>query len=639
MSRADAWSLTGAISPRRRVRVAAVDAYGMTLNLYTGHAAIAAPAPEQPWAVYLADQHGRFHLIAFDFDAKGDPTAAACDVETVVGLLSSARLPHVVCASGPGGGRHVWLALSEGVTAETVARLGRLAKTLCPTLDLASLSNPATGCVRPPGAPHRDGGTSMVLAGSLETLTQPTVTVDRLSAFIADLAHLVDHREPVGGIELHQPVPVDAHGHLYLPGPKRVLPAASAAAVDEDAASGDASAVLWRVLIGAAAARWHHEDVAALAGTAPGLEHVRTRRDRSRRTPRPPTGPDSAAAVLRRQWHKAVRYIATTARATGDDPTFDVRAGAIAAHVHAVQTRADATAGRWSTRGGPTDRRVLDALCLLAVQALTADVEADIRRLALLAGIGRETARTALRRLAEDGWIRQTRPAEGPHAAHWTIDPHSTIHSAPTTSRSQADPRPERPGAAERPLLLTELTARLHVVAHDAFTPAGGLGHHAGNLYARTSHVPLSLAQLASATGATSVRTSTTLEQLAAFRLITYTPDGWIRGDSDRRDAVAYHLGVHGRLRRRATRYRIERELWAWWRAEEAWMRASRRLAARRRPGPGQLALLPAEGTNIYGAHPRRRDGRADYAAARRYLADGIIPVTRATESALVSVA
>ena len=640
MSRADAWSLTGAISPRRRVRVAAVDAYGEVLNLYTGHAPTTAPAPEQPWAVYLADQDGRFHLIAFDLDAKGDPTAAARDADTLVGLLEAARLPHVVCASGPGGGRHVWLALTEGVEAETVAILGRLMKALCPSLDLAPLSNPATGCVRPPGTPHRHGGASTVLDGDLATLTRPSVTAAQLVDLVSSLARLVDGREPAGDVELHQPVPVDAHGHLYLPGPKRSLPTASAAALGEDAASGDASAVLWRVLIGAAAARWHHEDVAALVDTAPGLEHVRTRRDGSRRTPRPSTGPDSGAAVLRRQWHKAVRYIAATARATGDDPTFDARAGALATHVRNVQARADAVPGRWATGGGPTDRRVLDVLHLLALQAVSAELEVDIRRLALLAGIGRETARTALLRLATDGWLRQTRPADGPHAAHWTIDPQSAIHRSPAGSRSQADPRPEGAGAADRTTLTTELGARTRAAAHDVFTPGrGGLGHHAGNLYARTTDQPAPPARLARLTGGTLARTTRLLERLGALRLLDHTTGGWVRSDRDHRDTAARHLGTRGRLRDRAARYRIERELWAWWQAEEAWMQAPRRLAPRRRPGPGQLALLPAEGTNIYGAHPRRRDGRADYAAARRHLIDGTATEVPASEPALAGVA
>jgi hypothetical protein len=46
-------------------------------------------------------------------------------------------------------------------------------------------------------------------------------------------------------------------------------------------------------------------------------------------------------------------------------------------------------------------------------------------------------------------------------------------------------------------------------------------------------------------------------------------------------------------------------------------MRAPHRSDPRRRAGRGQLSLLPEDGTNSYGAHPRRADGRADYRAAR----------------------
>jgi hypothetical protein len=52
-------------------------------------------------------------------------------------------------------------------------------------------------------------------------------------------------------------------------------------------------------------------------------------------------------------------------------------------------------------------------------------------------------------------------------------------------------------------------------------------------------------------------------------------------------------------------------------------MRAPRRTHPTRRPGPGQLALLPELGTNAYGAHPRTADGRADYRTARALLTGG----------------
>lgn len=192
-----------------------------------------------------------------------------------------------------------------------------------------------------------------------------------------------------------KPLPLDDHARLYLACPRRELPAVSAVALREDAASGDASAVLWRVLIGAAAARWRHADVAALVPTSPGLEHIRTYRDRNERKPH---GQIDAARVLRRQWDKAVKYVANSDRQIGDDPTFDARADAIAAHIRHTQTRTDAATGRWSRGGGPAARRVLDVLCVLALQALDAVVEADIRRIALM------------------GWHRPGNSPDGPPA-------------------------------------------------------------------------------------------------------------------------------------------------------------------------------------------------------------------------------
>ena len=588
------WALTRALSPRPSVRVAAVDDRGDVLNLYTGHARVDGTEPARPWAVYLAGTDARFRLLAFDLDAKaeGANTAAERDAATIAGLLTDAGIEHVVCQSGPSGGRHVWAALAESVDAETIATLARLTRHLCPSLDLSQLTNPVTGCVRPPGAPHRAGGASTVLTGTLDALTSPTTTAAQVRQLVERLAQLVDVDEPAEAADPRMPLPLDEHGHLYLPGRRRELPASSAAALREDAASGDASAVLWRVLIGAAAARWRHADVAALVETSPGLEHVRSSRDRSGRRTRPISGPNSAAAVLRRQWRKAVRYVATSDRQIGDDPTFDARADAIAAHVREVQTRADASIGRWTHGGGPADRRVLDVLCLLALQALSGPVEADTRRLALLAGVGRETARTGLLRLAADGWIAQAGAADGPHGARWTIDPQGVLHREPSTGRSQADPRPAGAGAAERTALLTILAARTSDDAQD-------------------------VDELARATGSDPARTLRTLDRLVSAGLLVQLGNRWARPSQDRRRAAAERLGVDGRLQRRAAAYTVERELWAWWQAEQTWMQAPRRPGAGRRPGRGQLTLLPEFGTSAYGAHPRRADGRADYRAAR----------------------
>jgi len=635
LSRPEAWELTRALSPRPLVRVADVDAYGTVVNTYTRRASTAGARPDAPWAVYLTDQVGGFRLLAFDFDAaKGDPAA---DAAALCGWLTRAGLPHLLTRSGPSGGRHVWLGLADAVDAGIVDTLARLVRARLPSLDIAPLANPVTGCVRPPGAPHRAGGSSTVLAGDPAALTTPTVTA-------ADVTRLVEmlgagHQpEPLAPLDPTVPLPTDRTGRLYLPGVRRQLPAGSVQALEVDAAgldahalsantvganAVDASTVLRRVLVGAAAARWRCADVAVLVAHSPGLEHLRSQ-GQGPGVARRVRGPGEGRAVLARQWDRAVRWVAAHPRASNlQDPTFEPRAAALAALVDATQTRADAAAGRWAGPGGPADRRVLDALCLLSLQAVSAVVEADIRRLGLVCGIGRETARTALLRLARDGWVTRHAVAEGPRAASWILNGGlSTVMDEP--GRSQADPRPPGAGTVERNRWLTSLRTRLGAAAHDVFTFAGGLGHATGQLYATLTSQPVSASQLAHRLGYSPDDTGIRLGALRAARLARRTSKGWSVVRADRRDSAAVRLGVAGRLADRARRYTLEREAFAWWTGELTWMHAPRRTAASRRPGLGQLVVLdPADTVPAWPTHPRRGDGRADFTAARWKLLAG----------------
>src|SRR3954470_9807634 len=203
-----------------------------------------------------------------------------------------------------------------------------------------------------------------------------------------------------------------------------------------------ASAVLWRVLLGAVRARWPLEQLRKLLPTAPGLEHVRTECRGERRVDRPP---GEQRALLRRQWHKALTHVQTAG--TGADPTFSARCAPLVAAVTAGQARAGAAPGRWARPGGPSDARVLTALALLTLQAVQPEVQADIRRLGELAGVCRETARRALGRLAAEGWIAQTAAAAGIHAARWRLNAPSTADSTAEvgTGVSQAVPPPTPP--------------------------------------------------------------------------------------------------------------------------------------------------------------------------------------------------
>jgi hypothetical protein len=620
------------MSPRNAVRVADVDAYGDVVNTYTSKATTDGPAPGRPWAVYLADDFGLVRLLAFDFDAKGDDGAAAAarDAQLLAGLLADAGMPHVVCSSGPGGGRHVWAPLAEPAEPATVRLLAELVRAICPTLDLAPLTNPRTGSVRPPGAPHRAGDRSRVLAGDPAVLADPAqrssaAQLDWLTTAVAQLAG-ADNPTPEARTRSQRKasvaVPVDVEGAPHLPGPRRALPAFAAAALATDAAdpAENANAVLWTFLIGAAAARWHLADVAAHID-APGLEHVRTIRRGGRH--RSPRRPGDAGAILRRQWDRAVQHVASSDQdQVGNDPTFDPRAGQVAEFVDRLQASADTAAGRWAVGRGPADRRVLDALCVLALQAVCVDLEVDVRRLALMAGVGRETARTSLLRLAAEGALRHLAGPTGPHGARWSIDPHEVFHTFSWEERSQAVPRPPQGGGtAWRESLLRMLTARLAAGAHDLFTRRRrGLGFLAGNVYARLTTAATGVTtttDLALLTGLTMESVHLVTGELTRTEVAERVPGGWVRTRADRRDAAAAQLGVVGVLADRAQRYARERVVWGWWRVELAWMTAPGRNARKHtRPHLTQPTLTLGSPWAAHPAYPRRPDGRASHRAA-----------------------
>lgn len=609
----DAWSLTARISPRRVVRAAAVDADGRPLNAYPLVHPVTGAQPSTPWAVHLTDPRGRYRLLCADLDAKSSAEAAAADATRLSSVLAELGIPHLVCASGPTGGRHVWLGLRESMDAEVVSALAYLLKAWLPTLDVAPLANPTSGCVRPPGSPHRLGGASQVIAGSVRALTDATVTTEQVHALMSRIAEHVQRAAPSVAPPQRRRV-AEANGMPFLPGTKRPL-SAGCRALLYATPRGDLSAVLWRVLCGAVAARWRFGDIVAIAD-APGLEHARTLRAGATRVPRPARGPASPLAVLRRQWTRAVKTVAELAPGQpqeGTDASFELRFEVVAAIARTVQGRADATPGRWGrSRAGLAQRRILDALCLFHLQGVRADeVEADIRRLALTCGLDRETARRSLLALGADGWISRTRKAAGRRGACWTIDPGGVVHTRVSGLLSQADPRPAGTGPALRTALINELADRLHGSAHDAFATAGGLGPEAGSLYGRLAD-RLDTMQCSQLMGWSMDKTTRVLDRLGSAGLIEWHGYCWTRamGELDR---VAADLGTEGVARRRADLYSLERALWAWWRDELDAMRALRRHLRCRVRGPLRQGVSAQP-------HPRRRDGKADFVAARHAL-------------------
>lgn len=600
--REDAWELTRALSPRAAVRAYTATGVESRRGLRT--------APDGPWAMYLAEAlPGRdagyaYRFLGFDFDAHTDAhdhttrrQLVLDDVATLVDLLGRVGIDHVVCRSSSSGGYHVWVAMAEALSPRLADTLGHALNAgsrdpwepLLPTLDRGMLSNPKMGCLRPPLSPHRDGSRSELAAGTLTTLLQPTTTVAHVIALIDELRPMLtfaQERQHVPGsadltgpiaiapatrAQTHGRLPLDAHGHPYIPGAARPLPPAAAAALATPVGiTDDASRILASILTGAARAHWRYGAVAALVDTAPGLERVRTMRHGDRRVPRPSTGWDSPSAVLAADWAACVRHVASTpTRPHAADGDYEARLAIVTRTVEHVEARARATQGRWARRGGATERRVLTQLCVYALAAARVDIEADVRRLGDDTGLPKSTVDDALNRLERDGWIAKTAEAEGPRATRWTIDPQNVLHREATTHRTQV----ASAAARARPLLQT-LRTRTKLAAHDVFTPRA-LGYEAGNLYAQL----LEDGTLPTAAGEGPRRL---LQHGLALRLGHRLQPG-----PDRRDAIARAIGTTGLLQQRRRTHALERQLWAWWLDELDWMnstQAERR--ARRRTHP-----------------------------------------------------
>ena len=613
------WALARDISPRPRCRIDTLDhAAGEWRHDYRD-ARLPADPGNRPTALYLTDAPpagtGRFRLLAFDLDvARGDVEP---DLHRLRQLLDQSGIPHVVAASGPSGGRHVWC--NAGTTGADPALIARIARSLAgrlPTLDIAPLTNPVTGAVRPPGAPHRAGGHSTLL----DPATAPQAR-DRLRGDTSDgLARLATLLELAPAIQQHHPADgpdrqaaphtVLVDGGPALSGPPRPLPRAVADQLAATSTTEDTSAALARVLVGLALARWTWPMVLQLMSepTAAGLEHARSRRPpagRQRgsgpaRLPRPAW---EATELLRRQWQRAVTYASRLPELPVDRDAVDE--DHLVAHVASVQASADQVPDRWARPSGPADRGVLDALCQTALTCGATAIDLDVRRAATIAGVSPATAARALRRLALDGWIRLALAAEGRRAARWQLLP-------PGQSQPDETQAPHPP--LTRSSLLTRLLAHSEIRGADLFAPcrAGGLGRHAARTAIATL-TPRTLAEVAAKTGYTATVVRKHLHLLRRTGVAGTSRRRW-KLDPHRLVRAARRLGVHGYRSAQARSLAVDRELWAWWHEELQWMHADRRW---RRPAAGQAVLLPLHGQPQRPPFPRRTDGRADYPAAR----------------------
>ncbi|MFC6582117.1 hypothetical protein [Planomonospora parontospora] len=607
--------------------------------------------PIGPFAWYLANRAHEFEFIVFDLDrGRGDVERDAAEL---MELLEAADVRYLVCVSGPGRGLHVWVPVVP--TAAAVVRcLARAAARRLPSLDLSPLTNPRTGCVRPPGAPHRHGGISTPVDQWIPITPQAAAAVlaePNDGQALKRLAVLLDAATP-------EPAQIEAEAVRTieqgprgprLAGRRHPCDVAELLATTPEAERGHAQ--LARILVRLALARWSAPEAVRLLEAnleAPGLIHLRRQggaRSRLR-------GPGERAALIARQWDRAVAYAATlrpeAAPVDGaqDDveqsapaEDWDARLAAVVPLVASVRHAIAAEPSRWSTQAGPADRRALEYVLELALDAVSDEIEVDCRRLGLATGMGRSTAARALRRLALDEWLSLAVEGEGQRAHRYRVLPR-TLEDAATTDPAEAfaeggtqgnppQVREVRRHRVAREHLREDLRSRRELLSHDVFAhpcPAqgqAGLGRHVAVTTVALSTGLYKVNDLVRATGYSPRTIQRHLEILQTHRLARRsdrpTPGAWRRTRTSLA-TVAARIGSAGTTERRHRAYSIERDTYAWWLAELAWMTTK---GKRRRATPGQsrlvLAGLPRWGNRD--RYPRDHRGRADHRAARVDLA------------------
>ena len=619
--------MTRRVTPRDQVRVMKRDAYGrLDENSYPLFHRVGPDCPSTPWCVRLADETGLFRLLCFDFDGKDKAGTmlpelmerAVDDCDQLSDTLTRIGIEHLVCQSSRSGGRHIWLALRTGATPDIVAGVARAARANYRTLDHGMLLNPRQGAARPPLSPHRDGSHSVILRGTIHGLTVPTVTVDDLLLLVAALEQTRPAPRP-SDTQPSGPINADHAAH-------RPLSAWGAGHMGTIDGGSNPSWTGFMCLLAAATAGWTLTDVQHAARTAPGMEHYRTKN--TGRGTRRPRSVAEAAERLTRQWASAQQYSALhqalpAVREPGDLGELNGIVTTVADLLH----RFTVSPGRWGrSEASLSQRSILTALAYLTLQTGKRTVGASIRDLALLAGLGRTTAATALLALHADGFITRETGSDGGNAAEWRLTSH--FSTPPRTVRSQPlnNPRPPTEIFAQRAALIATVEEELTDQRHDLFTRQG-LGHLAGKIYALLrQHPSLTVDTAARLLGVSRRHTTTILSRLRKHRLIIRHPYGWARARRDLRDLAARRTGVAGTLADRARRYRAERDVWAWWQAEVDTMTTSPRNRPRR-PGVTARPLFQSEkpGERTWPRYPRTADRRGDHRTATQLVLDGAL--------------
>lgn len=573
--------------------------------------------PQTPWALHLTDRQRQFRLLGFDLDDHDERRGA--DVATDLALLTSVcdelELPYLVCASGSGNGRHLWLHC-EPTSAVIVDRIALATKTLCRTFDPTPLRNPDTGCLRAPGSPHRLGGASTIRPHgehptgmhALRALAANPSSTARIEAFADTLAGLaqqqlvaqertpdtmtstapaaVDH---AASDRVSPALSPDAPAHISAPltglGARRTLQPFAVELLARDPGN-DASRTSHTIARAFVYARRSVDEFihAALVDKAPGLEHIRTERSKHANERRPRTRPEAHAI---RQFQQAVASIpAHHLRPLGSGTSGASQRRQEATEIALSAVEIAYRGAGWVGATGAVFHRTLASLAQVSITRGRRVVTLSTRSWAKQAGLTVPQISLVSRALEDAGWIQCVSAAAGPLAAQWQIVDRREGLQWVTHFSNTAGAHPPRGTFLSTARQLVDLAPESG--RHDCWElPGLGTTGHAIWLTLQL-HGPTSEAGLAGQLGMDPRTVRKTVAALARFDLVRGCGGEVLRPlPLSRADSHCTQLACVGTQAQRWHRYAVESARWAVRCAERVW-----RTSLDKSTAPAEVAAL-----------------------------------------------
>jgi hypothetical protein len=454
------------------------------------------------------------------------------DADALVALLDDQGIRYVRATSGPSGGQHVLVTFERPAPPAAVADVARQLRAHLPSLDITPLLNPRTGCIRPPGAPHRRGGAS-ALCG---------VTVDQA------LARLRDANAPDAFARLRDVTSSRVGAPTMLGRTSRLTSALLRDGATGDGPGADGSRAAARLATSYLSRGFSYEQFRADLLRADGIGADAYRRRASR------LGSDRAERWLReRVWARQAAWVAL-------HPPCSVP-GAVAAR---LQSMLDAAiASPVDDRGAATTTCVHLAVIQIASRAGRSVVDASQRDIADTAGVTRTTVARHLPRLVRERRIRRVARGRGEYAhTYELLPPDRWLHAANSETVNGGPHDPTPPARVGRGPRLT-----VGALGLDVWRYGGSLGKSGMLVYAVLDPaVPLRVRDIAAWLPALPERTiRRALSHLTHFELAQRDDRGrWLPRERDF-DEVATSAGTAGIGARQRLRHSLERAGWRAW--------------------------------------------------------------------------